>query len=132
MIARCDLAHPRRLARDVDIVRTEANARIDHGRAVQRKRPGRAQHHARAGDSSVNGSLILTGRDDEIAVVQRRTGGGACGFERVPARTGDCPADTVGRVRCEVRNRLSSGESARTVEEDVVVAARDGGEHGRV
>ena len=117
-----DLSHPRRLARDVDVVRAEPHAGVHNRRAIERKRARGAEHDPRPCHDGVDGGLILTGCDDQIRVAQASACGLTRRFERVTTRAGNRPAEAGGRVGREVGHRLPPGEAAGAVEEDVVVA----------
>ena len=53
-----EVAHPRRLARNVHVVGAEAHAGVHHPVAIGGERSGGAEQHAGATDHGVDGPLV--------------------------------------------------------------------------
>jgi hypothetical protein len=115
------VTHPRRLAGNVYVVRAMCHAGGDQLAAIERKWPGRAEHHA-----SVSGQRVKRGL---VIGVGNNNSGVACAFAAYDTQrfqsgvvtSRQRPAQAT-RMLGKVGDGLSANESRCTEEHDVILA----------
>ena len=107
-------------------MRAVLHTRCHQRTAIKRKRPGRAEHHARVFRKPLQGRWILCISHQNIGTFCARTTGGFDRFKLVSRTPGQRPAQRLA-VRVferaqlrKIRNRLPTDEAAGTVQDHVI------------